>query len=371
MTEGSQAFSTARWLCGRRVETWPPTPETSVHSISMRVFLTGATGYVGSALLEALLRRGTDVTVLVRDSARLESTGPPDRLRVIPGDLLQPESYEAALRGADAVVHMAALVRVWSPDPQAFERVNVEATEDLIRRALEAGVARVLYTSTFFALGPGRPGQVLDETAPTRPPLRNPYRRTKVEALYRVRRLQSEGASVITLFPGVVYGPGRITEGNFVAGLIRDFLAGRLPGYIGRGHQRWCFAWIHDVVQGFLHALERGTPGREYILGGENRTVREFFHYVAAWTGRRPLRWPIPGPVVQTVAGLQFALDRLRGRPPRLSPSAAGLMLYDWAFTSERACRELGYTVTSFEVGLRQTVEWLLSSGTDRCPTCE
>jgi len=328
----------------------------------MRVFLTGATGYVGSALLAALLRQGTDVTVLVRDPARLEDAGRPDRLRVVRGDLLQPESYEAALRDVDAVVHVAALVRAWSPDPRAFERVNVEATEGLIRRAAETGVPRILYTSTFFALGPGRPGQVLDETAPTRPPLRNPYRRTKVEALRRVRRLQAEGAPVITLLPGVVYGPGRMTEGNFVAGLIRDFLDGRLPGYIGHGHQRWCFAWIHDVVHGFLQALERGTPGREYILGGENRTVREFFHYVAAGTGRRPPRWPIPGPVVRTVAGLQFALDRLRGRPPRISPSAAGLMLYDWAFTSERARRELGYTVTPFEVGLRRTVEWLLGS---------
>lgn len=329
----------------------------------MVVFLTGATGYLGSALLEALLRRGADVTVLVRDPTRLEASGTPDRLRVVRGDLLEPESYAAVLRGVDAVVHVAALVRVWSPDPRAFERVNVEAAERLIRQATEAGVPRILYTSTFFALGPGRPGEVLDETAPTRPPLRNPYRRTKVEALRRVRRLQADGAPVVTLFPGVLYGPGRMTEGNFVTGLIQDFLGGRLPGYIGSGHQRWCFAWVPDVVDGFLRALERGTPGREYILGGENRTVRELFHYVAAWTGRRPPRWPVPGPVVRTGAGLQFVWDRLRGRVPRMSPSAAGLMLYDWAFTSERARRELGYTVTPFETGLRQTVAWVLGRG--------
>lgn len=326
----------------------------------MRVFLTGATGYLGSALLEALRRQGAEVTALVRDPDRLGISGPRDRLRVVRGDLLEPEGYEAFLRAVDAVVHVAALVRVWSSDPKAFERVNVEATERLIRQAAEAGVPRIVYTSTFFALGPGRPGQVLDETAPTRPPLQNPYRRTKVEALRRVRQLQAEGVPVLILFPGVLYGPGRMTEGNFVAGLIRDFLHGRLPGYVGSGHQRWCFAWIHDVVYGFLQALERGTPGRAYILGGENRTVREFFHYVAAWTGRRPPRWPIPGPVVRTVAGLQWAWDRLRGRAPRMSPSAARLMLYDWAFTSERARQELGYTVTPFEVGLRSTVEWVL-----------
>ncbi len=326
----------------------------------MRILLTGATGYLGNAVLRALLDRGDTVIALVRDPQRLFVTGPTDRLRVVRGDLLDPHSYRTYLDAVDAVIHIAALVKVWVRDLTLFERVNVEATERIIRLAQEHGVAKILYTSSFIALGPSPSDHPLDESATPRPPFYNAYHRTKALALQRVRMLKAEGAPVIVLFPGVIYGPGVRTAGNFVAGMLHDFLTGRLPGYIGHGHQRWCFAWIDDVVRGFLQALDRAEPGAEYILGGENRSLRELFQEAAAVAQRRPPRFSIPGPIVQAIAGMQFVWDRLRGREPRAKPDAVRILLHDWMFSSDRAQRELGYTITPFTTGIRATVHWLI-----------
>lgn len=327
----------------------------------MRVFLTGLTGYLGGRLAELLHERGFDIRALVRDPSRCPE--PPSGIKLFKGDLLNPSSYENELKEVDVLIHTAAWVRVWDKDKQRPYRVNVEATEVLFRRAVEAGVQKILYTSSFFALGPSSDGKPLTESARPRPPYYNAYQASKAMARERVERLISEGYPIIILYPGVIYGPGRLTQGNHVAKVIRDFQRGLVPGYIGSGHQAWNFAWIDDVALGHILALEKGKIGEGYILGGENRTMRAFFQTLAALLGRRPPRWSIPAPLVKGMAGLQFAAERLLGREPSISPAVVSIYCQNWTYSSQKAIEELGYTITPFEEGIEKTVQWLRHEG--------
>ena len=327
----------------------------------MRVFLTGATGYLGSHLSRRLVSAGHEVHALVRSPSKLADAAP--GIHPVPGDLLDPETYRERLSAVDAVLHAAALVRVWVRPRELMDRTNVDATLTLIREAAAAGVPKILYTSSFIALGPTPRGEVRDESARPHPPYYNDYHRTKSIALEKVRALKETGTPVVILFPGVIYGPGPLTAGNHVVQVIRDFARGRVPGYIGDGRQRWNFAWIHDVVDGHLAALERAAPGSEYFLGGENRSMREFMALIADLLGKRPPRIPLPRAFLKTAAALQFAGERLFGREPTISPGVIDIYIRDWAFRSDRSVNELDYRITPFAEGIGQTIAWMRDHG--------
>lgn len=327
----------------------------------MKIFLTGATGYLGSALLERLCREGHEVYVLVRDEGRAKDF--PTGVHCVPGNLLEPSSYREALKEMDAVFHVAAFVKVWTPDPTIFDRTNVEATVALIRNAVLYGVKKIFYTSSFIALGPSPDGRPLDETSQPSPPYFNHYHRTKAVALQAVRDLVKEGAPVVILYPGVIYGPGRMTAGNHVVTVIRDFARGRVPGFIGSGNQRWNFAYIEDVTFGHILALKKAHAGSEYILGGENKSMRELLEPVAAFLGRRLPHLSIPVPLAKVAAGLQFLMERMFSREPSISPGVVEIYARDWVFTSDKAVRDLGYSITPFAQGIQRTLEWMKSNG--------
>ena len=325
------------------------------------IFLTGATGYLGGRLAAMFADRGFHVRALVRNPSRL---GPlRDRVEPIRGDLLQPETYRDALKNVDGVIHTAAWVKVWARDRQKPFRINVDATEHLFRMAADFGVQKIIYTSSFFALGPAPDERPRDETAHAEPPYFNAYHASKARARQRVEKLIAEGLPIIILYPGVIYGPGRLTAGNHVAKVIRDFSRGLVPGFIGTGHQAWNFAWIEDVVEGHYLAYERGRPGEGYILGGENRSMRAFFQELSVLLGRRPPRFSIPIPVVKGVAAVQFFVERLLGREPSISPAVVSIYARNWVYTSRKAEKELGYTITPFEQGLQETIAWMRHEG--------
>jgi len=323
----------------------------------VRVLLTGATGFLGERVAAALLAAGHDVVALAREPARAPRGTTPLR-----GDLLDGESLARAVRGVDAVVHVAALVKRWVRDRTLFDRVNVEASQQLLDLALAAGVPRFLYCSSFMALGP-TDGFVGDEDTEHPGDPRNDYERTKLVSDRRMRERQRRGDPVVILYPGVVYGPGRMTDGNILAGAARDLLRGRLPGTIGPGDRRQCLAFVEDVARGFVLALERAAPGSRYVLGGENVTVREALGIMAEAGGVPVPRRAIPYGIARALGRFLRWQAYLTGIEPMLTDEEVEVYRHEWAYSSARAERELGYAITPVREGLSRMVRWLTEEG--------
>jgi NAD+-dependent farnesol dehydrogenase len=325
------------------------------------ILLTGATGYLGSQIARELAKRAVPFRVLVRSRSRLPFDVSEAGCDVVEGDLGDAETVRGALEGADRVIHTAAVVKMWLPDPREFRRVNVEGLQTFLEAARRAGVERFVYTSSFIALGPSTDVNA-EAGLRNRGPYSNEYEQTKVEALEWLRQEGFSRYGAVALLPGVIYGPGPLTEGNLVGGMIEQYRAGKFPGLLGSGDQRWSFSFNADVVQAHLAALERGKPGEEYVLGGDNRSLNEFFRILAELSGLgRPVRH-LPFTAGKIVAGLELARARLFGRPPQLTPGVVEIFKHDWVYSSARAERELGYHVTPLEEGLKRTLGEIASS---------
>ena len=326
----------------------------------MRLLVTGTTGFLGGRIAERLVAAGHEVRALVRDPrARPASSCGAEPIL---GDVTDRESVLRAARGCEAIVHAAALVRVWVPDRRAFDRVNVEGFEAVAQAAHERS-ARLLYVSSFLALGASS-GAPRDETATAAPgSWHNDYQRTKAEADRRARALGQAGRDIVRVYPGVVFGPGRLTAGNHVVRLLLAHARGELPGLLGRGDRRQCLAFVDDVAEGVRLALALARPGSGYVLGGENRTPRELFRAFARASGIAEPKRRIPFAVAALVGRLARWRAERSGVEPALTDEVVRIYREEWAFTSASAERDLGYRITPFDEAMRSTVEWLRSIG--------
>ncbi|HEY3176267.1 MAG TPA: NAD-dependent epimerase/dehydratase family protein [Candidatus Polarisedimenticolia bacterium] len=326
----------------------------------MKIFMTGATGFLGMRVAARLAEAGHDVRALVRPS-QVPRPMPPG-VTTTPGDVTDAASLERGAAGCDVIVHSAALVKMWVRDRGSFDRVNVGGLRNILEAGRRARVSRILYTSSFIALGP-TDGRVADETWVHAPAgHHNDYERTKAAADLVAREAAAAGAPLVTVYPGVVYGAGRMTDGSLMTKTIHDFMRRRVPGYLGSGRQVICYAYIDDVVEGHLLALERGAPGRSYILGGPNADYFELYGLLARLSGA-------PAPTRHLpfwLMGLAGKLLRWRadyfGIEPPITDEVIEIYRHDWAYASERAVSELGYRITPLEEGLRRTIEWLRSA---------
>ena len=310
----------------------------------MKVLVTGGTGYLGSAIVRSLARRGHTPIVFARGATAADLPG-----TAIDGDVRDRRSVLRAATGVDAVCHTAALVSLWRRDPGEFDAVNVGGLEAMLDVCRELGVPRIVCTSSFLALPPAGAARALEA---------NDYQRTKVRAREVTRAAAARGAPIVTLFPGVVYGPGPRTEGNLIGRLVTDHLAGRLPGVIG-AERIWSYAFVDDVAAGHVSAIERGRSGTEYVLGGENATQARLFDLVSARTGVRPPR-RIPYAAATAAAIVEELRARVTGRPPQLTRGAVEIFRHDWALDSSRTISELSYRVTALADGVQTVVQGLL-----------
>ena len=301
----------------------------------MKVLVTGGTGYLGSAIVRALSRAGHEPVAFSRSAVAPH----------VAGDIRDTRAVTAAAAAVDAIIHAAALVAVWRRDAAEFDAVNVGGLQSVLAAARAHRLQRIVYTSSFLALPPaGRP----------QPLTANHYQRTKVVARDVARRAAADGLPVVTLYPGVVYGPGPSTEGNLVARLMGDQLRGRLPGIIGAEHT-WSFAFVDDVADAHVAALTHASPAREYVVGGENAPQRLIYEFVRERRGRTiPPR--IPYWLATVAAGGSEALAALTGRPPALTRGIVEIFRHDWPLDSTAARRDLGLRTIPLTDGLARTL---------------
>jgi farnesol dehydrogenase len=313
----------------------------------MRVFVTGGTGYLGRAIVRALTMRGHEVVVFARSATTSGLPGHP-----VNGDVRDRAAVRKAADGCDAICHCAAVVSVWRPRRAEFDEVNVGGLENVLAAAADLGIGRIVYTSSFLALPPGGAQE---------PMLANDYQRTKVLADRHARAAAGRGAPIVTVYPGVIYGPGTLTDGNLVGRMIADHLAGRLPGLIG-ADRVWSYAFVDDVADGHVAALERGRTAERYILGGENAPQIRAFEILRDQTGRSlPRR--IPSLVATAVAFAELGRATVFRRPPLLTPGTVRILESDWELDSGVAARDLGYHSRPLVAGLTATIAAVTAAG--------
>lgn len=319
----------------------------------MRIFQTGATGFIGGALARALLERGDEVRALVRSpekAADLKAAG----AELIPGSLAKPDELASEMEGCDAVIHGAAVYEIGIPDKQraSMYATNVEGTENVLGAALKARIPKVVYISTVAAFGNTR-GEVVDENYNHRGDYSSYYEETKTLAHKAAKRLISDGLACVIVQPGGVYGP---KDHSAVGDLINRFTAGKLPAMV---FPDLGFNLVHrdDVVQGILLALDRGEVEESYVLGGEITTMGGMISTLSGVIGRKPPRFTMPPAVLKASAPFGSVIGPVLGFPPNLREmiSASDGVTY-WA-SHHKAKRDLGYAPRTLEQGLKDTLK--------------
>ncbi len=334
-----------------------------------KVFVTGATGFIGTRLVQALVEQGQRVRALSRRD-RIEpppglGPGQPGPLEhefveIVRGDITDLDSLQRGMDGCNRVFHLAAYAKNWAPDPQIYYRLNVEGMRNVFHAARRQGVARVVWTSSIVTLGPTLPGVLGNEMMPrSTPAYLTEYEETKALAEQEALRAAAEGFPVVIVNPTRVYGPGHLTEGNALARLIDDYDRGRVPVLLNRGVNLGNYVLVDDVVQGHLLAMERGRTGERYILGGENASLKQFFRTVDRVSGKSHWQIPLLHFTPLLFAWLQKKRAQWFGVYPTITPGWVRTFLVDWAFCSEKAECELGYRPTPLEDGVRLTYQWL------------
>jgi dihydroflavonol-4-reductase len=322
--------------------------------------VTGATGFVGSAVVRALLRRGEPVRVMVRPSSSLRLLeGLP--VELVTGDLDDPASGRAALDGCDALFHVAADYRLWVPRPDAMYRTNVDGTRHLLMAAAEAGVRRIVYTSSVATLGlcaDRRPG---DETTPASlAGMIGHYKRSKFLAEEAVRELAEAGLPVVIVNPSAPIGPGDARP-TPTGRIVLEAARGRIPAYVDTGLN---LVHVDDVAEGHLLAFERGRVAERYVLGGDNLAFGQILTMIADLTGRPPPRLRLPAGALLPVALIAEAIARIGGgQEPLVTVDGVRMASKPTYFSSAKAEHELGYRSRPAVEGLRDAIAWYRRHG--------
>jgi len=320
----------------------------------VRSLVTGATGFVGSAVVRRLLREDHHVRALVRagaDRRNLQGL----EVEVVEGDLTDAASLARICDGCDALFHLAADYRLWAPRPQELYRTNVEGTRALLDAAQRAGVPRVIYTSSVATLGIPKDGTPGTETTPVSlGDMVGHYKRSKFLAEQVAAGFAAQGVPVVIVNPSTPIGP-RDIKPTPTGRLVRDAMAGRMPAYVDTGLN---VVHVDDVADGHWLAFKHGMVGERYILGGADLSLRELLFEIADIVGRPPPRWRLPHGAVMPVAYVAEAWARLSGRPPIATVEEVRMSRKRMFFSSAKAERELGYAAGPVRLALEDAVAW-------------
>jgi len=317
--------------------------------------VTGGNGFVGAAVIRALLSTGQRVRALVRPGSDRSNLDGVD-VESVDGDITVTETLDAAMIGCRFVFHVAADYRLWVPDPEPMYTTNVQGSVNVIEAAAHAGVEKLVYTSSVSTLGVNADGTPGDEETPVSvADMIGHYKRSKYLAEEAVdKRARELGLAVITVNPSTPMGPGDIKP-TPTGRIILDAAAGRMPAYVDTGLN---VVHVDDVAHGHLLALRSGTPGQRYILGGTDLSLREILTLVAARTGRTAPTVRLPHWFVTSVAYVSEGWARLTGTEPRVSVAGARMSAKRMYFSSAKAVSELGYRSRPPEEAIAAAIGW-------------
>ena len=325
--------------------------------------VSGATGFIGSAVVRKLLEEGRKVRALVEPGADPKNLAglPADRVERVEVDVCDAAGMRKALEGASAFYHLAAIYKVWMADPTPIHRVNIEGTLTSMLAARDVGVRRMIYTSSIAAVGLTDDGTPADES--TRWNLwdiANDYITSKYQAERMVTRLAEAGFPVVIVNPAFPFGPRDIGP-TPTGGIILSFLQGKMPG-VGEGG--FCAVDVDDVATAHVAAETRGRIGERYILGNHNVTFKAFLELVAEVAGKKAPRLPIPSGLARAMAfGLESWANHVSHAPPIATYKSVRYMQHHAYFSGEKARRELGLPVTPLRTSVERAVEYFRTNG--------
>ncbi|KAJ3673695.1 hypothetical protein LUZ60_005687 [Juncus effusus] len=331
----------------------------------MKVLVTGASGFLGGRLCLALAAEGHAVRAFVRRSSDLSSLRlPAEELELVYGDVMDLDSLLKACEGCEALFHVAALVEPWLPDPSKFYTVNVGGLENVIKAFGQTNtMKKLIYTSSFFAIGPTEGTEIADERQMHKgKSFCTEYEKSKFIADKVALKAAENGVPIIILYPGVIYGPGKITAGNVIARILIERFNWRLPGYIGTGDDLHSFVHVDDVVNGHVSAVKRGRIGERYLLTGENASFVQLFDSAASITGTSKPAFHLPLWLIEVYGWILVLVCRVTGNLPLISYPVVRVLRCKWAYSCDKAKRELGYNPRSLNEGLTEMLSWLKSS---------
>ncbi|HEX7566287.1 MAG TPA: hopanoid-associated sugar epimerase [Bradyrhizobium sp.] len=325
-----------------------------------KILVTGASGFVGSAVARKLVEAGFSVRALVRGTsprAHLAGLG----LDFFEGDLRDRKSVERAIAGMRYAFHVAADYRLWARDPSEIFASNVEGTRNLMEEAMRAGVERVIYTSSVATIALRTDGMAADETSPLREDQGiGAYKRSKIAAERLVEAMVAErGLAAVIVNPSTPIGPGDVRP-TPTGRIIIEAAKGRIPAFIDTGLN---LVHVDDVASGHLAALRHGKIGERYILGGQDVLFSQMLRDIAGLVGRRAARVRLPWRALIPVAFVAEAVANVTGREPFATLDGVYMAKYRMFFASTKAEQELGYRSRRYTEGIDDAVRWFRDAG--------
>jgi dihydroflavonol-4-reductase len=319
--------------------------------------VTGASGFVGSAVARKLAERGLRVRALVRPTSdRRNLADEPFEIAV--GDMTDPRSVTAALEGVRYLFHVAADYRLWAKDPGQIMRANLEGARVMMAAAKAAGVERIVYTSSVATLRADR--EAVDETAPLADGEGiGVYKQSKVASERLVERMAADGLPVVIVLPSTPIGP-RDVKPTPTGRMVVEAATGKIPAFLDTGLN---LVHVDDVAEGHLLAAERGAQGERYILGGQDASLKDLLAAIAALVGRKPPTLSLPRTPLYPIAAIAETIARFTGREPILTRDALDMAAHRMFFSSAKAERELGYHARPYREALADALAWFRAAG--------
>ena len=324
------------------------------------VLITGASGFLGPALVDVFRAAGFPVRILVRKTSPRRNLTWND-VEIAEGDMRDPVAVAAAMRGQRYLVHAAADYRLWAPDMEEIVRTNRDGTRILMEAALKAGVERIVYTSSVATIKPHDDGTPADETRPLTPETAiGAYKRSKVVAERVVEEMVArDRLPAVIVNPSTPIGP-RDVKPTPTGRIIQEAAMGRMPAFVDTGLN---LAHVDDVANGHLLALRKGRIGEKYILGGENVLLSQMLADIAGMVGRKAPTVNLPRAVVYPIAFVSEQMARITGKAPFATIDGIRMSRYRMFFSDAKARAELGYSARPYREGLSDAISWFREAG--------
>lgn len=323
----------------------------------MKIFITGASGFVGNRLAHTLAEKGNEVHALVRTAAAEKILLHP-KIKIFRGDILDYESLIKAMEGCTQVYHTAAMVKVWSKSPSLYYDVNVQGTKNVLNAMIETRAEKLVFTSTCGVIGPSL-NEPMQENDPRITGFQLDYELSKKMAEDLVFQYGKEGLHAIVVSPSKIYGPGNFSHSLTANAVIKQFLKYNIVFVPGPSFYKASFAFLDDIVNGHILAMEHGVKGEKYILGGVNIAYVEFFKRIRKLAKCKGWIVPVPKPVIKCWAMVQWVIYKITGIHPSFSARSADVVFSNYIFSSEKAIHQLGYYITPLDEAIRKTIHYL------------